>query len=122
MITLLIPAWVFWPGRIQPAERRTKEIGIRKVMGANVRPAGCVVVERIYCTGTDLHGSGRATGVAGYDGTAESFCIPYPPRLVDICPHLRGGCTDSLAAVGFQAIRAAMANPVKSLRTSKRAA
>ena len=56
-------------------------------------------------------------GMVGNEYMAKGFCLQGQYGLVDVYP---GGCICvliALATISFQAIKAAIANPVKSLRT-----
>jgi ABC-type antimicrobial peptide transport system permease subunit len=99
------------------AERRTKEIGIRKVLGASVAQLTALL------TGDFLRLVGLAFGLAVPAGwyAAHEWLQNYEYRL----PvswwvfALAGGLAllVALLTIGFRATRAALANPVNSLRS-----
>jgi len=99
------------------AEQRNKEIGIRKVLGASVPQVWLllskefVILVMISCV--------IAAPLAFY--FLNEWLQKYPYRititpLVFIMAGL-GAIVITIATVSFQAIKAALANPVKSLRT-----
>jgi hypothetical protein len=98
-------------------ERRTREIGIRKVLGASV--SGILVMlckEIVLLIGLALL---IATPLAWYfmHGWLQGFAYRSP---LSVWMFLEAGAAAigiALLTVGFQATKAAMADPVKSLRT-----
>ena len=99
------------------AEQRTREIGIRKILGASVLSVwNLLSKEFITLVGLSLFIGGpiafllMKSWLNGYDYHADlSWWIFALTAL--------GAITITLLTVSFQAIRAALANPVKSLRT-----
>ncbi len=99
------------------AEQRTKEISIRKVLGANVITLfGLLSAEFIWLV---LIGFLIATPIAWYamDKWLKSFAYSIPLQWWLFA--LSGGLIVfiALATVSFQTIKAALVNPVKSLRS-----
>ncbi len=99
------------------AERRTKEIGIRKVLGADLTDIVTLLSkEYVVLVSISLL---IASPVAGY--FLESWLNNYPYRItLSWWSFALAGVLALLIAlltVSYQAIKAATANPVKSLRT-----
>jgi putative ABC transport system permease protein len=99
------------------AERRTREIGIRKVLGASVSGIS-VLISKDFLKLVGLS-CGVAFPIAWL--AMHSWLQHYPYRIeISWWIFLLAGLTAMLIAlftVSFQAIRAAVANPVQSLRT-----
>jgi ABC-type antimicrobial peptide transport system permease subunit len=99
------------------AEQRTKEIGVRKVLGATVfnlwrlLSKDFVVLVIISCL--------IAIPIAGYflNGWLQKYNYRTQMSWWIFAASGLGAMLITLLTVSFQAIRAAMANPVKSLRT-----
>ena len=99
------------------AERRTKEIGVRKVLGANLSSIVIMLSkEYVYLIGI---ASLLATPVAWYflhnwlQNYAYRIEIPWWIFIFSGAMAL----AVALMTVSFQSVRAALMNPVKSLRT-----
>jgi putative ABC transport system permease protein len=98
------------------AEKRTKEIGIRKVLGASVRNVwgmlskDFLLLALISCfIATPLAGYFMRNWLMKYDyHTSVSWWIFIAADM--------GVIVVTIVTVSFQAIKAAIANPVKSLR------
>ena len=99
------------------AEQRTKEIGIRKVLGANI--AGIVNLLSMEFLKLVFMALIIATPVAWW--AMNEWLMDFAYRIdINWWMFAAAGLLVGLIAlitVSFQAIRAAVANPVKSLRT-----
>jgi len=98
------------------AEKRTKEIGIRKILGAPV--SGLVWLQtREFSMWILL--SGLVAGPAAYYATGRwlrGFAYHLNPGIGIFLTAVLATLLVALLAVCFQSVRAAMANPVESLR------
>ena len=99
------------------AERRTKEIGVRKVLGASV-PNVVALLSKDFLKLT-LVASIIAFPVAWYFMNKWLEDFAYRININWTVFIIAAMCTllVALVTVGFQAIKAAITNPVKSLRT-----
>ncbi|HEX6169941.1 MAG TPA: ABC transporter permease [Chitinophagaceae bacterium] len=99
------------------AERRTKEIGVRKVLGASV-PNVVALLSKDFL-GLTLVASIIAFPVAWYFMNKWLEDFAYRINISWTVFIIAALCTllVALLTVSFQAIKAAIANPVKSLRT-----
>jgi putative ABC transport system permease protein len=99
------------------AEKRTKEIGIRKVLGASVSS----VVTTLSKDFLKLVLIAMIIAIPAAWLTADKWLENYPYRISLTWWMFASAALlvilIALATVSFQAIRAAVANPVKSLRT-----
>ena len=99
------------------AEQRVKEIGVRKVLGASVQSIwqmlskDFVVVVLIACT--------IAVPIAWYlmNNWLKTYQYKINMGIGVFACVIAGSVVITLLTVSFQAIKAAIANPVKSLRT-----
>jgi len=97
------------------AEKRTKEIGIRKVLGAPV-PSLVYLQTREFSLWISV--SGLAAGPAAYYAAGRwlrGFAYHFTPGPDIFVLSLLATLTVALVAVGYQSFRAARANPVESL-------
>jgi putative ABC transport system permease protein len=117
ILTIFISCIGLFGLSVLSAEKRTKEIGIRKVLGASVN--GVVMIlsrDFLKLVAIALVISIPVAYMAG-----DKWLQNYPYRAT-ISWWLFAGAAIlviviALLTVSFQAIKAAMANPVKSLRT-----
>jgi putative ABC transport system permease protein len=99
------------------AERRTKEIGIRKVLGSSV--AGIVRLLSMDSLKTIMISIGIAFPLAYWavNEWLASFAYKSSGGIWIFVITASVMLFVSCVTISFQAIKAAMANPVKSLRT-----
>jgi predicted permease len=99
------------------AERRTKEIGIRKVLGASV--IGIVRLLSLESLKIITISMAIAFPLAAWvvNEWLTSFAYKSPSNIGIFLMTALALLVVSLATISFQAIKAAVANPVKSLRT-----
>jgi putative ABC transport system permease protein len=99
------------------AEQRTKEIGIRKVLGANV--AGIIVLMSKDFLQLISVAFMLAVPIAWYAGTQWLTSFAFKTEIVWWIFAVAGGAAAGVAllTVSFQSIKASMMNPVKALRT-----
>ncbi len=98
------------------AEKRTKEIGIRKVLGARV--AGLVLLQTGEFSKWILV-AGLISAPAAYYAAGRwlrGFAYHITPSAGIFLAAILATWLVALLAVGFQSVRAARANPVESLR------
>jgi len=98
-------------------ERRTREIGIRKVLGARVSGIMLLLCKEIV--GLILLALLIATPMAWYfmHGWLQSFAYRTSLSALTFVAAGAAAIGIALLTVGFQAMKAALADPVKSLRT-----
>jgi putative ABC transport system permease protein len=117
MLTIFISCIGLFGLSVLSAEKRTKEIGIRKVLGASVQQIvttlstdfiKLVVLALIIASPLVYLAANKWLQNYPYRITISWWLFATAALLVMII---------ALATVSFQAIKAAMANPVKSLRT-----
>ncbi len=99
------------------AEQRTKEIGVRKVLGASVFGLWRMLSRDFVAL--VLVSCGLAVPLAWYflSGWLENYEYRTTLSWWVFAAAVLGALGITLATVSFQAIKAALANPVKSLRT-----
>jgi putative ABC transport system permease protein len=117
ILTIFISCIGLFGLSVLAAEKRTKEVGIRKVLGASVRGVVTILSEdflKLICIALII-AIPAAWMVANkwlqnypYRITLSWWLFAFAAILVIMI---------ALITVSFQAIRAAIANPVKSLRT-----
>jgi putative ABC transport system permease protein len=117
MLTIIISCMGLFGLSILAAEKRTKEIGIRKVLGASVLS----IVRKLSTEFVVLIGVAFLIAAPIAYMAAESGLENYPFRI-SISPWvfiitLLVAMGVGLSTISYQAIKAALANPVKSLRT-----
>jgi putative ABC transport system permease protein len=116
-LTLLIACLGLFALAALAAERRTKEIGIRKVLGASV--AGITGLLAKDFLKLVVIAIGIASPVAYY--FMQKWLSDFAYRIdIQWWMFVAAGAAAVLIAfltVGFQSVRAALANPVKSLRS-----
>ena len=117
VLTIFISCIGLFGLSVLSAEKRTKEIGIRKVLGASVNS----VVTTLSKDFLKLVSIALIIAVPLAWLAADKWLQNYPYRIgLDWGIFALAGMLVifvSLATVSFQAIKAATANPVKSLRT-----
>ena len=99
------------------AEQRTKEIGIRKVLGASVGNLwGLLSKDFVYLVGIAF---GIATPIAYYflSGWLQKYAYRTEMSWWIFAASGAGALVITLLTVSFQAVKAALVNPVKSLRS-----
>jgi putative ABC transport system permease protein len=117
ILTIFISCIGLFGLSVSSAEKRTKEIGIRKAMGASVSSVVSILsVDFLKLVIIALFVSMPVAWLA-----ANKWLENYPYRItLSWWMFTVAGLLVifiALATVSFQAIKAAIANPVKSLRT-----
>jgi ABC-type antimicrobial peptide transport system permease subunit len=105
------------PGEAGPAEQRRKEIGIRKVLGASEFSVWRLLSKEFL--GLVIFGMVFAAPAAWYymHGWLQQYEYRYTISWVIFVMAGGGALVVALLTVGYQAVRAARANPVESLRS-----
>ena len=118
MLTIFISCIGLFGLSVLSAEKRTKEIGIRKVLGASVNSIVTILstdfIKLVFiCVGYCI----AACVDRSKQVVAELSLSHY--TLAGGCLHSAGILVILIAliTISFQSIKAAIANPVKSLRT-----
>jgi putative ABC transport system permease protein len=116
VLAIFICCLGLWGLAAYTAEQRTKEIGIRKVLGARV--TGIVVMLAGGFLRLVLIALGVATPIAWYSMHRWLQDFAYRVRIDGWYFAAAGAIATAIAllTVSWQAVRAAVANPVKSLR------
>ena len=100
------------------AEKRTKEIGIRKVLGASVLDITTMLGKDFIIQVLISLAIASPIAWCFMNQMVTGFCLSYQYQLVGFCSRqVTAAVSIALITVSFQAIKAAIANPVKSLRT-----
>ena len=81
------------------AERRIKEIGVRKVLGASVGKYCITAVQTFYQACADRQCDCVAPGLVCREPLDAGLCLPRPDELVGICIG-RTGCAGHCADNG----------------------
>jgi putative ABC transport system permease protein len=117
ILTLFISCIGLFGLSVLSAEKRTKEIGIRKVLGASVRSVATIMSKDfLKLVIISLFIAIPLAWLA-----ASKWLQNYPYRITVSWWMFTGAALlvvfIALATVSFQAVKTAVANPVKSLRT-----
>ncbi|MGN6354890.1 MAG: ABC transporter permease [Parafilimonas sp.] len=117
VLTIFISCIGLFGLSVLSAEKRTKEIGIRKVLGASVN----VVVIILSKDFLKLVAIALVIAIPAAYLASDKWLQNYPYRITQSWWLFTGAAflviLIALITVSFQAVRAAVANPVKSLRT-----
>ena len=117
LLTIFISCIGLFGLSVLSAEKRTKEIGIRKVLGASVQQ----IITTLSADFIKLVVIALVIAIPAIWAAANKWLENYPYRItVTWQMFALGGFLVifiALATVSFQAIKAAIANPVKSLRS-----
>ncbi len=99
------------------ASQRIKEIGVRKILGASVFNLWQLLSKEFVVIDYYFFIYRYPGSLVFYAQLDTELFIPDRDILVDFCCCRFGALLITLITVSFQAIKAALANPVKSLRT-----
>lgn len=117
ILTIFISCIGLFGLSVLSAEKRTKEIGIRKVLGASVNS----IVTILSTDFLKLVSLSLLLAIPLSWLAANKWLENYPYRITLSWTLFAAGAVlvvlIALTTVSFQAIKAAVANPVKSLRT-----
>jgi putative ABC transport system permease protein len=98
-------------------EQRTKEIGIRKVLGATVANLWQMLSKEFIILVMIACFVAVPLGYYFMDAWLEQFIYRTPLRWEVFAISCSGGIIITIITVSFQAVKAAVANPVRSLRS-----
>jgi len=117
LLTVLVSCLGLFGLTVFTAEQRTKEIGVRKVLGASV--AGIVTLLTRDLIKLILIATVLGSGIAWYAMNQWLEAFAYRIAIPGSAFLLAGGLIllIALLTVSFQSIKAALANPVESLRS-----
>jgi ABC-type antimicrobial peptide transport system permease subunit len=99
------------------AEQRTKEIGIRKVLGASIAHVWVLLSKEFVMLVIVACVISIPLSYAFMDNWLQGYEYRTPIRWVVFLSAGTGAMMVTLLTVSFQAVKAAMANPVNSLKT-----
>lgn len=117
VITLFISCLGLFGLAAYSAERRTKEIGIRKVLGADVSRLAALLSKEFMLLVLIAIVIAVPLVWMGMEKLLGYFAYRIPLSWWVIALTSAGAMLMALLTVSFQAVKAAVANPVKSLRT-----
>jgi putative ABC transport system permease protein len=98
------------------AEQRTREIGIRKVLGASVKGVVLSYYKGFYSPGGDQLPDCFAIAFYFLRNWLQGYYYHISISPVVFLLTAAGAIIIAVATVSFQAVKAALMNPVKSLR------
>jgi putative ABC transport system permease protein len=97
-------------------ERRTKEIGIRKVLGASVIQISTLLSKEFLYLVIISCGISMPLGWYATTEWLQTFAYHINPGITMVAVSALATVTLALATLGIRTVRSAMANPVNSLR------
>jgi putative ABC transport system permease protein len=109
-------SWIVWLSTYA-AERRTKEIGIRKVLGASVNGLVYLYIKRFF--ETRINSIGNSITIAWYfmNQWLQDFAYRITINWWVFVIAAVIAVMIAVLTVSFQAIKAAFSNPMKALRS-----
>jgi putative ABC transport system permease protein len=117
IITLLISCLGLYGLVTHSSERRVKEIGIRKVLGADMRQIAALLSKEFILLILIAIGIAIPIVWVGMNKILENFAYRISLQWWVFVIACMGAVFIALVTVSFRAVKAAAANPVKSLRT-----
>jgi len=117
LITLLISCLGLFGLATHSAERRVKEIGIRKVLGADIRHITLLLTKEFVVLVLLAIIVAVPVVWVGMDKLLDYFIYRISLQWWVFLVACAGAVFIALLTVGVQAVKAGVANPVKSLRT-----